>query len=293
MKHTSKSLFFTAALLLSFIIADAQFYYKDIITNREMTTEMALLKENKVRTIKVKSFDREEEPSAGFFCEKKLKKDFSEFETVMQSYASAPSVLTSYFNKKGLIEKTIDSSEIVVNLTEYSYNANDQLSAIVSTSISEDEDVTNHSGEQHLYYYNEKNMPFKMVRVKNIKDSLTVNLIADEKGNVIEEKDVKTGKTYYYYYDAKNRLTDVVYFNSSLRKLLPIFMYEYNSLGQVAQMVTAEEGSVFYYTWRYTYDNGLKSREKCYATHQKDPSIRDNFRGAGKELQGIIEYEYK
>ncbi|MEP6677375.1 MAG: hypothetical protein ABJA78_19600 [Ferruginibacter sp.] len=288
-----KRFFSATALMLVFITVHAQYYYKDIISNKDMLSEMAVLKENKVKTISVKSFDRPDEPSVGFFCEKKLKKNYSQFETVTQSYASAPSVLTSYFNKKGLIERTVDSSEIAVNITEYGYDAADRLNSITSYVASKDDDLSNDASEQHLYFYNEKNIPVKMIRVINHADSASIDLIADEKGNIIEEKDRKTNKSYYYYYDAKNRLTDVVYFNSYLRRLLPIFMFEYNSAGQLSQMVTAEEGSVFYYTWKYTYDNGLKATEKCYATHQKEPLLRDTYRSDAKELQGIIEYEYK
>lgn len=293
MTSLNKSFFLTAASLLVFFTAGAQYYYKDIISNKDLMAEMALLKENKIKTVKVNSFDREDEPSIGFFCEKKLKKNYSEMETVMKSYASAESVLISAFNKKGLIEKTVDSSEIAVNTTEYGYDEKDRLISISSFSVSKDDDLSNHSVEQHLYYYNEKDIPVKMIVVKNTTDSAIINLVADEKGNIIEEKNSKTGKSYYYYYDGKNHLTDVVYFNSSLRKLLPILMFEYSPIGQVTQMVTAEEGSVFYYTWRYTYENGFKVKEKCYATHQKDPLLRDNYRSSAKELQGIIEYEYK
>ena len=288
-----KKTFSVIALLSIFISVHAQYYYKDILTNKDLLNEMALYKENKIKTVSVKSYDRPDEPSEGFFCEKKLKKNYAELETVTKSYASAASVLTSYFNKKGLIEKTVDSSEIAVNITAYGYDANDRLTSITSYSASKDDDVNNDASEQHLYYYNDKNIVVKMVKVVNNKDSTTLDLIADDKGNIIEEKDSKTQKSYYYYYDTKNRLTDVVYFNSSLRKLLPILMFDYNSSGQLAQMITAEEGSVFYYIWRYTYDNGLKQTEKCYATHQKDPGLRDTYRSNAKELQGIIEYAYK
>jgi len=283
------------ALLLPFIAqqATAQSYYKDIVINKQLIAEMALLKEQKIRTVKVKSFDREEEPSIGFFCEKKIKRDYSQFETITQSYATPTSTLTTYFDKKGQLVQSVDSTDISVGFTNYAYDGNGNLTSLESGSRSSDEDYTVDATETHLYYYNDKNQPVKLIKLKNNKDSVVVNFVLDEKGNVIEEKDTRTNQSYYYYYDTKNRLTDVVYFNTSLRKLLPVMMFEYNGLNQVTQMMTAEEGSVFYYTWRYTYENGLKIREKCYYNKKGDPLIREGGYVGQRNLQGIIEYEYK
>lgn len=294
MIHMNKRILLSAALLFAFGLADAQFfYYKDVLTIRELTVEMAKLKENKVRTVKVNSFDRPDEPSEGFFCEKKIKKDYSRFETFTRSYASAPSLLTSWFRKDGLLERTTDSSDIYVNTSSYDYNDAGQLTSVTISSVSHDDDESNDATEQRLYFYNDKKILKKMVLVKNNKDSVNYEFTADEKGNIIEEKESKSGKSYYYYYDQKNRLTDIVYFNTGLRKLLPVMMFEYNAAGVVSQMITLEEGSVFYYTWRYTYDNGLKSSEKCFMTRQKDPQISDGFGSSSpKTLMGIVTYEY-
>jgi hypothetical protein len=273
----------------------AQYYYKDIVINKQLMAEMALLKEQKIHTISVTSFDREDEPSIGFFCEKKLNKNYSKFETVTKSYATPGSILTSYFNNKGQLEESIDSTEISVGYSKYNYDNNGNLISIESGSRSSDEDYSVDATETHRYFYNNQNQLQQMVKLKNNKDSVVINFILDEKGNVIEEKNTLTKQTYYYYYDSKNRLTDIVYFNNSLRKLLPVTMFEYNGLSQVTQMMAAEEGSLFYYTWKYTYENGLKLREKCYYNKKGDPLIREGSGGyAGpKNLQGIIEYEYK
>ncbi len=44
-------------------------------------------------------------------------------------------------------------------------------------------------------------------------------------------------------------------------------------------MTTTEEGGSYYYIWKYTYDNGLRLKEKCFSKE--------------KRLMGTIEYEYK
>ena len=59
-----------------------------------------------------------------------------------------------------------------------------------------------------------------------------------KKGNVIEElpyiKKISGEKTYYYY-DGKNRLTDIVRFNTKARRLLPDYMFEYTENNQVSE----------------------------------------------------------
>lgn len=288
-------LLFTVLVSLFGQFSKAQYYYKDIVINKQLIAEMALLKEQKIRTIKVNSFDREDEPSIGFFCEKKINKGFSKMETVSKSYATPGSVLTSSFNVKGQLEESIDSTEISVGYSRYQYDEKGNLISIESGSRSSDDDYSVDATETHRYFYNSQNQLQKLVKLKNNKDSVVINFVLDEKGNVIEEQNTVTKQIYYYYYDNKNRLTDIVYFNNSLRKLLPVTMFEYNGLNQVTQMITAEEGSLFYYTWKYTYENGLKLREKCFYNKKGDPLIREGGGGyAGpRNLQGIIEYEYK
>ena len=56
------------------------------------------------------------------------------------------------------------------------------------------------------------------------------------------------------------------------------YLFEYNNASQIAQMTTTEEGGSYYYIWKYTYSNGLRSGEKCYSKERR--------------LMGSIEYEY-
>jgi hypothetical protein len=60
---------------------------------------------------------------------------------------------------------------------------------------------------------------------------------------------------------------------------MPDFLFEYNSAGQVTQMITTEEGiSNNYFTWKNTYNDGLRIIEKCFSKE--------------KELLGYFEFEY-
>jgi hypothetical protein len=257
----------------------AQYYYKDIISNKQLTAEITQLKQQKLRTISLKSFEDDGSPSEGFYCEKKINKSYNEIETRSRSYVTNPSIFVTTFNTNGQLLQTSDSSEVSSSTASYAYNANGLLQSIVTTARSSDDDFKTEIKEEHIYEYNNEGQPVKMVRVKNNVDSTAIVFSTDENGNIGIEKNTKTGDTYYYYYDAKKRLTDVVRLNPYNQKMLPDYMFEYNSAGLVTQMTTTEEGGSYYFIWKYTYDNGLRIREKCYSKE--------------KRLMGTIEYEYK
>lgn len=266
--------------------ASAQYYYKDIVTKQQAAEEMQAWKEQKIRTIKVHSFEANKEPSEGFFCEKQISRDYRTVETYTRTYNSSKSLLTSYYNKAGQLIQSRDSSELNVTVSDYQYNAAGKITAIVSSSSSSDDDFQTVLKEEHQYKYNEQNRPVQMLKIKNDRDSTLIDFLLDEKGNVTDEIEPgKDGKHYYYYYDSKNRLTDIVKYHILLKKLLPDFSFEYNSANQVTQMIVVEDGVTrftkdprVFTTWKYFYSGGLRIIEKCY----------DNE----GSLLGYIEYEY-
>lgn len=271
-------LFFSLFLFSFQQVAFAQYYYKDIISNSQLKVDMASYKEKKIRSIKLNSFDYDGQPSEGFFCEKKIAKNFKKAELFTKASGSATSLFTSTFDENGNLLSTSDSSEISVSRNYYSYNGAGKVSKIVSTVVSSDDDFLNEITEEHLYDYNQDGFPTAMVIVKNKRDSTRVLFSADEKNNVSIEKDTKTGSKYYYYYDAKNRLTDVVHANEYRENLVAIYIFEYDDNGLITQMTTTEEGTNNFYVWRYLYDNGLRSKERLYSKDRK--------------IIGSIEYVY-
>jgi hypothetical protein len=121
-----------------------------------------------------------------------------------------------------------------------------------------------------------------MLRIKNRRDTSYVNFKLDENGNVIEEQETRKGvksDPVYYYYDANNRLTDIVRFNKKANRLLPEYMFEYSPSGQLVQKITVPANSDNYLIWRFQYSNqGLKTKEIIY--------------NKLKKLTGKIEYQY-
>jgi hypothetical protein len=275
----TKPILATTMLLAVTLVSKAQYYYKDILSNKQLVAEMSQLKDQKIRTVSLKSFEDDGTPSEGFFCEKKINKNYTAVETMSRSNITGTSSFTSTFNEKGQVLRTVDSSDIASNTATYTYTDKGEIRSILSSVRSSDDDFKNEILEEHIYEYNDKGIVVKMIKVKNTTDSTLFVFSTDENNNIGIEKNTKTGDTYYYYYDNKKRITDVVRLNQYSQKMLPDYIFEYNYGGQITQMTTTEEGSSYYYIWKYTYENGLRVKEKCFSKERK--------------LLGSIEYEYK
>lgn len=268
------------SLVLMSIVAttSAQYYYKDIISNKQLLLDMKSYKQNNIKKIVVKSFEENGEESQGFFCEKKLSNNYKTAKVFTRSDFTSASAFTSNFDEGGKLLNTYDSSDLSITEIWYTYNSNNQISSILSSIRSKDEDFVNGITEEHIYTY-ENELPVKMIRVKNNTDTIPILFSKDNNGNISIEKDTKSGTKYYYYYDTKNRLTDIVPATEFSNNLKPDYIFEYNNTGLVSQMTAVEEGSSNYFIWKYTYDNGLRVKERCYSNE--------------KRLMGSIGYEYK
>ena len=259
-------------------IANAQYYYKDILNNKQITADLNAYKENKVRKIFVKSFEDDGKESEGFFCEKKISKNYKSSELFTRVNFSTASLFKATYDDAARLISTYDSSELSITEIRYSYDKNNQLESVLSSIRSKDEDFENGITEEHIYSF-EKDVVKSMQKIKNSKDTINILFTADENGNIILEKDTKTASKYYYYYDNKNRLTDIVPESQYSKSLKPDYIFEYNNANQITQMTSVEEGSSKYFIWKYSYANGLRIKERCY--------------GNDRRSIGSIEYEYK
>lgn len=260
--------------------ANGQYYYKDILSNAQINKEFSLLKKEQIKTVKLKSFEDNDEPSEGFFCEKKVNKDYSQSEMISKSYITEQSLLITDYNAQGQVIKTTTTTPTTTNITRFNYD-NNGLLLTVSTVTTGDSD-SNSIAETHEYTYNEKGKPVKMLRKRNNILLSAITFLTDEKGNVIEEdaSGNSNDKKYFYYYDDNNHLTDVVHYNSVAKRLLPDYMFEYNALNQPKQMISIDESGRNYFIWKYAYnDKKLPEIQKCYSKE--------------KRLLGTIEYEYQ
>jgi YD repeat-containing protein len=273
-----KTVFITALIAASSISSKAQYYYNDIVNNKAVLAELAMLKEKKIKGVKVLSMESTGEQTEGFTCRKKINRDFTEVEIYTETNESYPNTFISYFDKAGLLQRTIDSSEAGATTIDYRYDGTGKLVSINSSKHFADDDAGS-SNEQHLYQYNSAGILQQMWLVKNNRDSILYVFEADETGNITIEKNEKTAELYYYYYDGKNRLTDVVHSYNFQKKLFPELTFEYYPQGQVTKMMTSEKEGAYFFTWRYNYEDGLRMNERCFSKEGR--------------MLGSVEYEYK
>jgi len=279
-----KNIFFFISFVIS-LATEAQYYFTDINGTTETNRLMQLYKANKVKTVAATGYDKQGVKD----------NSFSEFHEVKENGMALKVSTFNSLNKtidynrydnQGRIISTTDSSAGIQSTTKYEYTPDGKVSKIQNTVQDPSNDFN--QTETHQWIYNEAGKPQKMWRIITTgspaaSDTLEIRFVTDENGNTGEErtfrKGIETGYLYYYY-DDKNRLSDVVRFNVKLKKLLPDFMFEYDDADRVIQKITTTSSrNLGYLIWRYIFDGkGLKTKEALF--------------NDDKELTGKIEYSY-
>lgn len=270
----------TMLLMITTSPAISQYFYKDIVSVQQINETYRLYKSNKVSKVTLNSYQGNTPVTEGFICEQKVNLQRNEVVTYTKTLDAGESFFIANYQPQALLFKTTDSSNESVSNSSYQYDAANRLIAI--HQVTHANDTSSFFTEAHYWQYTTSGKPLKMLRIKNSTDTTVVNFTIDEKGNVTEE-DI-TSKTarnqkIYYYYDDKNRLTDVVQYREKAKRLLPDYMFEYEENGELSTMTVVPEGSSEYQKYFYKYDdNGLKVIEFCY--NKKN------------ELLGKVEYHY-
>lgn len=269
-------LFFSGLIAIS---SPAQYYYKDIVGARESAKLIERYRQNNVQSVEMKSYTINNTPIESLSVKQQFSPAAGTLLTITRTDYLPASYLRSFFDENGNILKTTDSVAGIVNTTIYTYNSAGFLSTI-----------TTHFGDslapvktdEHQWHYNDRNQVRQMLRIKNRKDTSVVVFKLDEAGNVTEEQETRRfvkEEPFYYYYDAKNRLTDIVRYHKKARRLLPEQMFDYAVSNNLIQRTTITPNSSDYLVWRYRFnDKGLKTREEIYNKQ--------------KELTGKVEYSY-
>jgi hypothetical protein len=269
-------------LLISFIAhtAYSQYYYNDLVMTNEIVKKRALFQANKVRTVQMISFDGNNQPIEGFGGTQTIAGNFASITTETSTSLNGKDEITHYFNEQGRLTQSIDTTDGNKVIIQYTYDANNLITGITNLSFSPGGYSTR---EQHLWFYTKNGKPEKMLKIKNGADTTVVNFKLDEKENVVEERSVHAGveqPAFYYYYDDKNRLTDIVRYNNRAKRLLPDYIFEYDEKDRMSMMLVTTAGGADYQKWYYRYDEkGLKQKDECYAK--------------SKQLIGKVEYKYQ
>lgn len=282
-KMTKKPFYFLATFIIVFFngirTVNAQYYYKDILGTIKENNEFSVLKNNNLKHIKITSFDENDQPSEGFFCEKKINKNFSQSQLMTKSNITGESLSVTEYDNNGDVIKTTITTPHNTNTSEYRYDSAGHIILITTNTIA-DGDSTGIKETREYFYQN--GIPVKMLRKKNNFLISTITFIANDKGNIIEEapSGKSSDKKYYYYYDENHRLTDVVHYNKIANRLLPDYMFEYKNSNQPSQMISVDETGRNYFIWKYAYDDKkLPEIQKCFSKE--------------KQLLGTIQYEYQ
>jgi YD repeat-containing protein len=274
-----KALLF-AIILFAVFNAQSQFYYLDIIGTKQTNQQYKLIRANQLRRINAISYENNNEPSKDFFLDQTVENDARQITTRSATIGSLPSYFISYYNNNRLV-KTVDSGTNAINTVEYNYDNAGRVSSI--NSVSKDFDGTSINTETHSWTYNDKGAPANMLRIKNNADTTKVSFNYDDQENVAEEiwkKNNRAIETYYYYYNAKKQLTDVVRYNRKAKAMIPDYILEYDNAGHITQMTQTQATAANYLIYKYVYnERGMKDKEFVF-----------NKR---KELLGRIEYSYK
>jgi hypothetical protein len=273
---------FVFFLLILTSTARSQHYYQDIITNNYNHEQFQLMKKLRITRVSVKSIEATGEVTEGFFMEQAFNNSYTQLKTTTQlPGAKQRSVLVNYYNQQGDLYRTLDSSENSISTYEYSYNPEGKLASVINTSRSDADKLK--TTESHLWFYNEKGIAEKMLRIRENSDTMEIRVVADDKGRIIEERSMRkgiAGDDIYYYYDDEGRLSDIVRYQERLGKLIPDYTFDYNADGRLSEMMVVQQSGKDYLVWKYEYNgNGLKKRESCFTKQKK--------------LAGAVEYSYE
>lgn len=275
-----KTLTLISSLCIFSVAIQAQHYYNDLVATGEQMKKRALWQQTGVKAVRFNSLDGNNQPIEGFKCEQIVKNNFTVIVMETTTTLTGTSINTSTFNAAGQLVQTTDTTDGNKTEITYSYDVSNRIHNIVSLSFSPGNYVNK---EQHRWFYDANGKPVKMQKIKNNTDTTFITLVPDENGNPGEERSVRQGQsqpTYYYYYDDKNRLTDIVRYNNRAKRLLPDYIFEYDQQDRLATMLVTTEGTGDYQKWYYTYDDrGLKTQDACFSKT--------------KVLIGKIEYKYQ
>ncbi len=272
--------FFLAVALFSQITTFCQNYYNDIVDAHAISEKMKTYLSQDIKTITAAGYDNRGIKSS----------DFNEWQEIDASKnvlkitsRNGQQVVRQYyrFDDQFRLTGITDSSGAIQSNTVYNYDNNNNI-VLIETRIKDSlQDFT--ETIVHQYLYNTVGRPAKLWSIVNGKDSSEYRFTLDEKGNVADEQLYRRGTgmdPVYYYYDEKNRLTDIVRYNKKAKKLLPSIMFEYDELNRVIQKMTIlSSNNPDYLIWRYIYNTrNLKTKEALFNKQ--------------KELTGRIEYTY-
>jgi hypothetical protein len=247
----------------------AQYYYQDILASEKANQNFAAYKAAGVKRVMATSFEKDGSETENFGIEQVLNERAQTLATITKSDFTGTHQMLTFFGPDGKILSVIDSGVNIVNKTTYQYTLLGKIAAIATVSF-EPTDTNRYTvSEQRIYQWNIKGQLTNGLLIKNGVDT-TAMVFSYDLGSAqpAMEKWYKRGQkteTWYYYYDEKGRLTDIVRYNERVQKMLPDYVFEYNADGKIEKQIIIQPGSNFYRNIVYEYnDKGLKAAESIF-----------------------------
>ncbi len=261
-------------------VSFCQYYYNDILDARITGEKMKIYTQQKVKTITATGYDARGAKTTDFNEWQEIN---AEKRILKITTRNGQQVSRQYyqFDNQFKLMSIVDSSGDIKSSTVYTYDNGGNITSIKTTTKDSLQDFN--EIVEHQYVYNAAGRPEKLWRIVSGTDSSEYRLSLEENKNVADEQLFRRGvgiDPIYYYYDEKNRLTDIVRFNKKAQKLLPTVMFEYDDADRIIQKMTIlSSNNPDYLIWRYLYnEKGLKTKEALFNKQ--------------KELTGRIEYAY-
>ena len=269
-----------AIILLYPPTAFCQYFYNDIIDARVTGERMKNYTQQKVKIITATGYDANGAKTTDFNQWQEINPEKRILKITTRNGQQLSRQYYQFDSQFKLIS-IIDSSGDIKSTTIYSYDNAGNIILIKTTTKDSLQDFN--ETVEHQYLYNPAGKPEKLWRIVNGNDSSEYRLSLEENKNVADEQLFRRGvgiDPIYYYYDEKNRLTDIVRYNRKAKKLLPALMFEYDEADRIIQKMTMlSTNNPDYLIWRYLYnEKGLKTKEALFNKQ--------------KELTGRIEYAY-
>jgi hypothetical protein len=269
----------TVVFFFIFKISLCQYFYNDIISLKQSNEIYATLKKNNIKLVTAESLESDDTPTPGFFYKRQLVNNAAMVVTSISLAATGATETLEYY-ANNLLSKSVDSSVNVITKVNYQYDKQSRIEIIETQT--DDTSRNMHSTEIHHWFYT-NNIPDSMLRIKDSTDTTVVHFKKDDKYNIIEEIWLRKNSViehYFYYYDDRSELTDIVRYNTRAKQMLPDFLFAYNVNGTLSQLTQIPQGSSDYVIWQYVYDDkGLKAKDVLFDKHQ--------------QLLGTITYTYQ
>jgi hypothetical protein len=258
---------------LLYLPAKAQYFYNDILVTNENKLHFENLVSSKVKKVTVKAYQNDGEEIDDFILRQDIDLKGGSITTYSKTTFSDASILKTTFNNNRMPALVLDSAEGASTTTRYIYNNEGWITTMESSSV-QPEQKENVVTETRQYFYNSKGMPEKMYRISGGTDTMTVIFTPAENGLPGEEAWYKAGEkieTWFYYYDEKNRLTDIVRYNAAAKKMLPDYLFGYNGDGNLSSKVTVQPGTGQFRIWQYKYNAGGLKTEETVLNKKRQP----------------------